>query len=422
MERVEDYNMGNELRVFGGFMGKRTGSDRDRWIYNLTNQQGYRWAPGQFMLAQIGATGRTVGGGWDNSLLFANANLVWKTDWRYEQTWVSHFEMAVGRELDGENQIILGGENGLRGYKNNSFVGAKSILGNIENRFFFPREYFHLIKLGGTIFFDSGTVVPEGSGFSLTRAKSDVGFGLRIASTRSRSGGVFRIDVAYALDKGPAGGRVVVAIRGGQSFDFFNSSARRVRQTQPSRLNEISSSFRRSGDRAEWRLRKAIMRAAVPPAAALALSSGCSLNTLALRTTTGLMEKGAAPYHEEPTPARQGKDASQLKFVEALLRSEPGNAKLLLLSAEACRLHFPISGGCSPRGQGVYVRGRDHGLRGWRAIRRALRRGPAAGSRRKGWPRRRSPTRWLLAGGLAGGSSTCHATPPPWPTCPKPWP
>lgn len=240
MERVEDYNMGNELRIFGGFMGVRTGSDRDRWIYSLTNQQGYRWAPGQFILGQVGATGRTVGGGWDNALLFANANLVWKTDWRYEQTWVAHFETAVGRELDGENQVILGGENGLRGYKNNSFVGAKSVLGNIENRFFFPREYFHLVKLGGTFFFDTGTVVPEGSGFSLSRAKSDIGFGLRLASTRSRSGGVFRIDVAYALDKGPAGGRVVVAIRGGQSFDFFNSSARRVRQTQSSRLNEIA--------------------------------------------------------------------------------------------------------------------------------------------------------------------------------------
>ena len=109
------------------------------------------------------------------------------------------------------------------------------------------------------------------------------------------------------------------------------------------------------------------MRAAALPAAALTLSlSGCSLNTLALRTTTGLMEKGAAAYHEEPdTQLAKEAIASQLKFVEALLRSEPGNAKLLLLSAEAFAGYtfLYVEDAAPARAKELYVRGRDYGLR-----------------------------------------------------------
>ncbi|MEK7384622.1 MAG: hypothetical protein AAB262_15245, partial [Elusimicrobiota bacterium] len=39
MERVEDFNLGNELKVRGGFMGAATGSDRDRWMFNVSDQQ-----------------------------------------------------------------------------------------------------------------------------------------------------------------------------------------------------------------------------------------------------------------------------------------------------------------------------------------------------------------------------------------------
>lgn len=68
--------------------------------------------------------------------------------------------------------------------------------------------------------------------------KSDIGMGLRAASTRSRSGGVGRIDVAYALNRGPGGGsRWVISIKGGQAFNLFNSAARGVDPSPPSRLN-----------------------------------------------------------------------------------------------------------------------------------------------------------------------------------------
>ena len=237
MERVEDFNLGNELTVFGGFMGQALGGDADRWIFNAVDQQGVLLLPGRFGLAQVGLTGRVGQGKWENTLLFTNANLFWKTTWLYPQTWVAHLEGTSGRRLDAENQVELGGENGLRGYRNHSFVGGRSVLLNLENRFFFPGEYFHLVRFGGAAFLDSGSVQPEGSGFSFERFQSDVGLGLRFSSTRSQSGDVVRLDVAYALNRGPGSpSRWVIALAGRQAFQIFNSSTQRVRQSPGSQL------------------------------------------------------------------------------------------------------------------------------------------------------------------------------------------
>lgn len=239
MERVEDFNMGNELSSLAVWSGDKLGGDRDRFLFNVVDQHGLFLLPGRFALAQMGLTGRIHRGRWENTLLFANLNLFWKTTWLFPQTWISHLEINSGRGLDAENDVILGGNTGLRGYKNNAFTGAKSVLLNLENRFFFPGEFFHLVRFGGAVFFDSGAVVPEGRGIGWPSFRSDVGVGLRLASTRSQKGSVVRADVAYALNGGPGGSRWVVSIKGKQAFEIFNSATRRVRQSPGSRLYNL---------------------------------------------------------------------------------------------------------------------------------------------------------------------------------------
>lgn len=229
MERVEDFNLGNELSARAGWMSSKAGSDRDRLVYNVSNQQGVRFGPGRFAIARAGLTGRSVRGRWDNALLSADLNFFWKTNFRGDHTFVGHAEGAIGRNLDRDGQVVLGGATGLRGYKNNSFTGGKSILVNFEDRFFFPGEYFHLLRLGAAVFVDTGIVADEGATPALRGIKSDIGAGLRLGSSRSRGGGVARVDLAYALNRGPGGGsRWVLSITGGQAFSLFNSSSRGV--------------------------------------------------------------------------------------------------------------------------------------------------------------------------------------------------
>lgn len=167
MEIVEDFNLGNELELRGGWMPTAAGSDRERWLWHLRQQQGVSFAPGRFALGQVVASGRAVGGRWENALLAVSGNLFWKTGEAERSpvgahTVVAHAEGVGGRALDRDSQVMLGGDSGLRGYKNGSFVGAKALLFNLEDRFFFPGELLHVMRLGGVLFFDSGTVVPEG--------------------------------------------------------------------------------------------------------------------------------------------------------------------------------------------------------------------------------------------------------------------
>ena len=238
MERVEDFNLGNELSVRAGWMGTRTGSDRDRLIYNASNQQGVRFAPGRFAIGRVGLVGRTAAGKWENAIASADLNFFWKTNWRGDHTLVGHAEGGFGKFLDRDGSIALGGNTGLRGYKNNSFVGDKAVLVNFEDRFFFPGEWLHLMRLGAAVFVDSGIVGDAAAArLALSNLKSDVGVGLRVASTRSRSGGVARVDLAYALNHGPGGSRFVISIKGGQAFSLFNSASRGVDPSPASRLN-----------------------------------------------------------------------------------------------------------------------------------------------------------------------------------------
>ncbi|PCI36424.1 MAG: hypothetical protein COB53_09620 [Elusimicrobia bacterium] len=243
MQRTEDYNLGNEFSLETGPMLESWGSDQNRWILSTSMRQGASVGKGRFALGEIGLEGRMLGGNVENGLFFANLNFFWKTGLPFDQTWVAHFEFNTTRLLDGERQIVLGGDTGLRGYKNNAFTGERSFLFNLENRFFWNKEIYHLLYMGGVVFFDSGVVSSAGGGLN-NRVKSDVGAGLRFSTSRSSSGGVVRFDIAYALNDGPGSGRWVATIRGGHAFSLFGSSNRRARRNPDSNIAENDPSVR----------------------------------------------------------------------------------------------------------------------------------------------------------------------------------
>ncbi len=93
---------------------------------------------------------------------------------------------------------------------------------------------------------------------------------------------------------------------------------------------------------------------------------GCSLKSVALKSTTGLLDKGIEAFYEEPDPqfARESMSA-QLKFLEILLKNDPENKKLLLyLSQGFGGYAFLFLEDQDPeRAKIFYQRGRDYGLK-----------------------------------------------------------
>ncbi len=117
------------------------------------------------------------------------------------QTIVVNNRLEWGQNLDPDNLIELGNENGLRAFKNVAFRGSKSWLFNLENRVFIMDDVWDLLSIGAVAFFDSGYVWEQGRTVALSQMRSDAGVGLRFALTRSSNEVVLRADFAYRMQR-----------------------------------------------------------------------------------------------------------------------------------------------------------------------------------------------------------------------------
>jgi hemolysin activation/secretion protein len=102
---------------------------------------------------------------------------------------------------DPEEQLLLGGDNGLRGYPLRYQAGDASALVTLEQRFYTDWQPLKLFNVGAAVFFDAGRTwgrdefAPAPAGWL-----KDVGIGLRLGSARSGLGNVLHIDLAFPLD------------------------------------------------------------------------------------------------------------------------------------------------------------------------------------------------------------------------------
>ena len=96
-------------------------------------------------------------------------------------------------------QITLGGSSGLRGYETRYFAGDTRVLLSIEERRYTRFEPFKLFRVGFAAFADIGTAWYRDGDIS-EKWHSDVGFGLRLMPSKSNSGQIIHIDLAYPIN------------------------------------------------------------------------------------------------------------------------------------------------------------------------------------------------------------------------------
>ena len=110
-------------------------------------------------------------------------------------------EASVGRALDLDTQILLGGDNGLRGYPLRYQGGEGRALLTVEQRYFTNWYPFRLFRVGGAAFFDIGRTWGESPVSTPSRGLlKDVGIGLRFGNSRSGLGNIIHVDLAFPLD------------------------------------------------------------------------------------------------------------------------------------------------------------------------------------------------------------------------------
>lgn len=200
ISRTEDLNLAARFSARFGLAATGLGSDRNAAVFALRGAAGRDDGSRGLLLAEASVTGRWGREGAEN--LVASGRVRW---WR--RTFGPHLlfasaELTAGSNLDQEVQILLGGDSGLRGYPLRYQSGTRRALVTLEQRIYTGWYPFRLAHVGGAVFLDVGRVWSPGASSPSDRGVlKDVGIGLRIASSRSSSGTMIHLDVAFPLDR-----------------------------------------------------------------------------------------------------------------------------------------------------------------------------------------------------------------------------
>jgi hypothetical protein len=205
--RTEDVQVG--LRVTGrlGFASKALGSDRDAWIIRAHANDGVDLRRDESLFGSVDASGRIEGDALRDGVLMAEARYYLRTSKNFK--FFATINGTVTQNLDEESQLLLGGDNGLRGYPLRYQAGTASALLTLEERYYTDWYPFRLFHVAGAAFFDMGrTWGTDVTGATSDGLLKDVGIGLRLGSSRSAFGNVLHLDLAFPLDGDPSIDRV----------------------------------------------------------------------------------------------------------------------------------------------------------------------------------------------------------------------
>ena len=199
IQRVEYFLTGFSSGLQLGHAFSGLGSTRDLWLYSGSVGNGYEFS-GDHNLQLAGSfSGQYGDGRGERQRISGSARY-----YRPQGTRTLFYAAASADALhnpDIGDLLLLGGDNGLRGYPLRYQTGEQRVLFTLEERVYTDWYPFRLFRVGGAVFFDYGRA--WGGDIQNTANPgwlSDVGFGLRLLSARSAYGNVLHADIAFPLN------------------------------------------------------------------------------------------------------------------------------------------------------------------------------------------------------------------------------
>jgi hypothetical protein len=202
--RTEDLYFGTDVTAQVGYTSPSFGADRSALMLAAKAVRGLELSDEQQLFLSGDFSTRVEGGARARNLI-TDAGA--KYYWRWYPNWLLYVSLSgtVTDSLDPDMQLLLGGDNGLRGYPLRYESGTSRGIFTVEQRVFTDWYPYRLARVGAAVFADVGRTWGSGSvGNSDPGLLSDIGFGLRLGNTRSGLGNVLHIDFAFPLS-GSAG-------------------------------------------------------------------------------------------------------------------------------------------------------------------------------------------------------------------------
>lgn len=217
IERIEDFALGAQVGLRLGWINEALGSDRNGLVFSANVSQGFGSPSANLLFLNSALSGRYEDGALADTLLGASARYYRRVTDR--GLFFVTVAGDVSEDLDLDDPLELGGDNGLRGYPLRYQRGTARALLTIEQRWFTDIYLFRLFRVGGAAFFDIGRTWGDNpQGVDSQGWLRDVGMGLRFASTRSSLGKMIHVDLAFPLDGDEDIDNVQLLLEGKRSF------------------------------------------------------------------------------------------------------------------------------------------------------------------------------------------------------------
>ena len=197
--RPEFFALGLQGSLDIGRASRALGSSDDAWTYRASISRGFVGPHDLTLMTAARLSGQHSRGQVHRQQLGLQAQLyVPQGPWRlfYASAGVDTLIRA-----DPANNLVIGGDSGLRGYPLRYQSGNHRALFTLEQRFFTDLYPWRLFRVGGAAFLDAGRAW-EGGNVNATDPGwlGNVGAGLRIVNSRSAFSSVFHLDVAMPLN------------------------------------------------------------------------------------------------------------------------------------------------------------------------------------------------------------------------------
>jgi hypothetical protein len=215
--KTEDLYYGTEVTGEVGYSDAAFGANHDALMVKSAVVHGLEWPHEQQLFLNWDLSSRLESDHARNLISDAAVRYYWR--WRPDWLLYGSLSGTVTHLLDPDVQLLLGGDNGLRGYPLRYEAGTSRGLLTVEQRVFTDWYPFRLIRVGAAAFADVGRTWGSGVvGNSDLGLLSDVGLGLRLGNVRSGLGNVLHLDIALPLKEVPGNHKIQLLVQTMQSF------------------------------------------------------------------------------------------------------------------------------------------------------------------------------------------------------------
>ena len=198
--KPEFFALGLVASVQLGWAAQALGSSRDAFTFDASIARGFEPMAGDMLVVAARWSGQGAEA--------APVRQRWRAQMQLYHPqgphWLFYGAAAADRLVDPEpnETLLLGGDNGLRGYPLRYQSGSRRVLLTAEERFYTDLFPWRLFRLGGAAFVDAGRAWGGASAVAATTAPwlANAGLGLRIVSARAAFSNVLHLDLAMPLN------------------------------------------------------------------------------------------------------------------------------------------------------------------------------------------------------------------------------